>query len=334
MSFSRYCRLLGGVLLIMAGALRPSIALAVEIDKYPVLVKLVAEMNSQDGYPADELKQVLQQANIQQKTIDLISRQYEALPWHKYRNRFINKNRINQGVAFWNKHKTTLDLAYEKFSVPQSLIVALIGIETNYGTYMGNDRVLDSLVTLAAEYPRRSPFFTAELRAFLNMTRREKIDPTSVLGSYAGAIGIPQFMPSSYVMYSVDFNANNQRDLVNEVEDAIGSVANYLKSHGWNDNQLIYANVTEPLSKSATKLVSNKASLVHTPEQLRSAGVKFDAKRSSNETMLVSLQGAQGNRHIVGFNNFYVITRYNHSINYAMAATELAASIAIARTKP
>lgn len=331
MNFSHYCGRLVSALLVIAWSVLPSVSSAVEVNKYPVLVKLVAQMIAEDGYPKDELNRVLQQANIKQKTIDLINKPSEALPWYQYRNRFINKERTAQGVKFWNKNEATLNRAYEKFGILQSVIVALIGVETHYGTHMGNDRVLDSLVTLAAKYPQRSLFFTAELRAFLNITRKGKIDPTSVLGSYAGAIGMPQFMPSSYVMYSVDFNGNDQKDLVNEVEDAIGSVANYLHVHGWKKNQRIYAEVSEALSKSAAKWVTNKAKLVHTPEQLSAAGVKFDASHSSNKMMLVALQEVRGSRHIVGFRNFYAITRYNHSINYAMAVTALAESITLAR---
>ncbi len=330
MSFSRYCRLLASVLIILL-SLMPSISLAVEVDKYPILMKLVTQMSTHDGYHEDQLRLVLQQATIQKRTIDLINRQYEALPWHRYKSRRINKTHINQGVTFWNEHHAVLDRAYEQFGVPQSVIVALIGIETNYGAYIGKDRVLDSLVTLSAEYPRRSLFFTAELRAFLNMTRREKINPTSVLGSYAGAIGIPQFMPSSYQAYSVDFNDNAVIDLINEVDDAIGSVANYLKSHGWNSHQRIYTDVTQPLSKSAVKLVNNQAKLTHVHDQLTTAGVQFDAVRGSKKMMLIALQEEQGNRYVVGFKNFYVITRYNHSLNYAMLVSELAESIATMR---
>ncbi len=322
---------LAGLLLILTLLITPSLSAAVEVKKYPVLLKLVEQMSAEDGYPKAQLNRLLQQANIKQKTIDLINRQYEALPWHRYRKRFVNQHRINQGVRFWDENQTTLQRAYEQFGVPPALIVALIGIETHYGAQMGNDRVLDSLVTLSAKYPRRSPFFTAELRTFLNITRKEKIDPTSVLGSYAGAIGIPQFMPSSYLTYAVDFNDNNQKDLVNETDDAIGSVANYLKAHGWNNDQLIYANVSEALSKSATKLVSNSAKPAYTSAQLLAAGVKFDGSRSSRNMALLVLQEQQGVRHIVGFRNFYVITRYNHSVNYALVAAQLAESIAVSR---
>ncbi len=330
MNFSRHYHFLASTLVII-GTLMPTVSVAVDVHQHPVLMKLVAQMITEDGYPEDELNRVLQQAKIKQKVIDLISKQYEAQPWHRYRHRLLNKERVRRGVKFWQENNAALNRAHDQFDIPQAVIVALIGIETHYGAYMGNDRVLDSLVTLSAKYPQRSRFFTAELRIFLNMTRQEKINPASVLGSYAGAIGMPQFMPSSYLAYAVDFNGNARRDLINEVDDVIGSVANYLKSYGWNNSQLIYAKVTKPLSKAAAKLVNKQLKLTYTPAQLTAAGVQFDAHRGSEKMMLFSLQEEQGSRQVVGFKNFYVITRYNHSINYAMVVVELAESITRAK---
>ncbi len=305
---------------------------AVDINQYPALEALVNQMVAEDEYPVSELKAVLSLARIDQKTLDLMDRQYESLPWHKYRKIFINQNRINAGVEFWRAHETVLNRAYDIYGVPPAVIVALLGIETHYGARMGNRRVLDSLVTLSAAYPRRSKFFSAELRTFLNITRKENIAPASVLGSFAGAIGIPQFMPSSYQAYSVDFNNNDQRDLVNEMEDAIGSVANYLKVHGWNRNQRIYASVTDSLRESATHLVGRNARLVHTGRELIQAGVKFDSEGGSDRVALLSLKEQWRDRFIVGFTNFYAITRYNPSVNYAMAVAELSESVLKARS--
>jgi membrane-bound lytic murein transglycosylase B len=318
-------------LMVISLAICPRIARSVDFTQYPALTDMVNEMVANDGFTRAELDVVLKDAKIDQKTLELMDRQYEALPWHKYRKIFINQNRIDAGVKFWKTNQATLDRAYEKYGVPPAVVVALIGIETHYGVRMGSKRVLDSLVTLSAEYPRRSSYFTAELRKFLNITRAENIAPASVVGSFAGAIGIPQFMPSSYEAYSVDFNDNGQRDLVNEVEDAIGSVANYLKSHGWKRNQRIYADVTEPLSESAARMVSRKAKPTHTPEQLLEAGVKFNPNGSSAKAALLSLKDVQGPRYIVGYKNFYAITRYNTSVNYALAASELADSVFRAR---
>jgi membrane-bound lytic murein transglycosylase B len=166
------------------------------------------------------------------------------------------------------------------------------------------------------------------------MTRGENIDPESVVGSFAGAIGIPQFMPSSYEAYSVDFNGNGQRDLVNETDDAIGSVANYLSVHGWESGQKIYAQVDGALPAGAASLVSHKAKLIHDRDGLASAGVNFDQSGSSARASLVSLSEENGPRYIVGFRNLYAITRYNPSVNYAMAVAELSEAIELKFRSP
>jgi membrane-bound lytic murein transglycosylase B len=303
-------------------------ALALDIAQYPALVELVDTMVEEDGYPRDELELVLSSAKVDQKTIDLMNRQYEALPWHKYRDLFINQARIDKGVEFWRQHDQLLQAVEEKYGVPAQILVALIGVETHYGTRMGDRRVLDSLVTLTADYPRRSEFFGSELRTFLNTTRSEGIAPHSVLGSYAGAIGIPQFMPTSYQAYSVDFNGNGRRDLVNEMEDAIGSVANYLHQHGWRRGQTIFTPVSATLPAGARDLVSRRAKPKHKVSDLVAAGVEFDPRGGSDKAALFYLTRKSGKSYIVGFRNFYAITRYNPSINYAMAVTELSLQVA------
>lgn len=302
-------------------------AWALDIDQYPVLQELVKVMSSEDGYPKDELAEILSSVSIDKKTLSLMDRQYEALPWFKYRKLFINQNRIDGGAGFWNKHETVLGRAYQEYGVPPAVIVAVIGIETHYGARMGDRSVLGSLVTLSADYPRRSKFFTRELRTFLNTTRKENIAPGTVRGSFAGAIGIPQFMPTSYEAYSIDFNGNGRRDLVNEIEDAIGSVANYLKVHGWTRDEKIYSAVVPPLSASAASLVGRGAKLIHNTSDLIDAGVNFDASGSSKKSALLSFKDEKGRRYIVGYGNFYAITRYNTSINYALAVAELSEAI-------
>jgi membrane-bound lytic murein transglycosylase B len=260
---------------------------------------------------------------VDQRTIELMNKQYEALPWHRYREIFINDARINKGIEFWAENLDTLQSAEKKFGVSQAVIVALIGVETHYGTRMGDRRVLDSLVTLTADFPRRSDFFGKELRTFLITTRRENIAADSVMGSYAGAIGIPQFMPTSYEAYSVDFNGNGRRDLVNEMEDAIGSVANYLAVHGWKRDQAIYANLSASLPDTAREKVTKRATPKLATADLVASGVKFDQTGASDKAALLSLTEPAGKRYFVGFRNFYAITRYNPSTNYAMAVTEL-----------
>ena len=318
-------------LLLVSTLLAGTTAQALEIAQYPALVALVDRMVEEDGYPRDELEAVLASSKVDQKTIDLMNRQYEALPWHRYRELFINQARIEKGVGFWREHTDLLEAAESRYGVPPEVLVALIGVETHYGTRMGDRRVLDSLVTLTADYPRRSEFFGSELRTFLNTTRKEGIPPDSVLGSYAGAIGIPQFMPTSYQAYAVDFNDNGRRDLVNEMADAIGSVANYLHEHGWRRGQAIFAPVSEPLPDGASDLVSRRAKLVHNVPDLLDAGVRFDTRNSGDRAALFSLTQESGKSYVVGFRNFYAITRYNPSVNYAMAVTELSLQIAARR---
>ncbi|MBX2868587.1 MAG: lytic murein transglycosylase B [Acidiferrobacterales bacterium] len=300
---------------------------AVEIDRYPALVKLVDTMVKEDGYPRADLESVLADAKVQQKTIDLMNKQYEALPWYKYRDIFINQARIDKGVVFLRENRALLESAQQKYGVPPHVITALIGVETHYGTRMGNRRVLDSLVTLTADFPRRSKFFGSELRQFLKTTREENIAANSVMGSYAGAIGIPQFMPTSYEAYSVDFNNNGKRDLVNELEDAVGSVANYLAVHGWRQGQEIFASLSGNLPESAKSSVSKRAKPKLSANQLQQLGVKFNTNGASDKMALLSLSQKNGKRYFIGFRNFYAITRYNPSVNYAMAVTELSMQI-------
>lgn len=316
----------GPVLLALAPGISVN-AWALDVDQYPALQELVKAMSGEDGYPRNELVEILGSVSIDEKVLSLMDRQYEALPWFKYRKLFINQNRIEDGVRFWNRNEAILDRAFQEYGIPPAVIVALIGVETHYGTRMGDRSVLESLVTLSAAYPRRSRFFTRELRTFLNTTRKEEINPATVQGSFAGAIGIPQFMPTSYEAWSVDFNGNGRRDLVTEVEDAIGSVANYLKAHGWTRGENIYSDVVSPLSESAASLVGRRAKLIHDTSALIDAGVDFDASGSSRKSALFSLQDKNEKRYVVGFRNFYAITRYNPSINYALAVSELSEAI-------
>ncbi len=300
---------------------------AVDFQRYPELVRVVQTMVQQDGYPQAELDAILQGAAINPAIITAMNNQYEKRPWHEYRQLFINRARIQRGVAYWNQHAAALQRAAQEYGVPPSIIVALLGVETDFGTRLGKQRVLDALVTLTAEYSRRNRYFGGELRAFLNIARAENIAPHSVVGSFAGAVGIPQFMPTSYQAYAVDFNGNARRDLVNESEDAIGSVANYLKRHGWVAGQVIFAPVVGQIPPPAAELVSKHAKPSVTAAQLHASGVDFAAHGGSEKMALLQLQEASGKRYLVGFNNLYALTRYNSSVNYAMAVAELAHQI-------
>ena len=301
---------------------------ALDFRTYPELVELADTMVREDGYPRAQLEATFAEAVIDPSVIRAMEHQYEALPWHQYRKRFINDERIRKGVSYWNRHQAVLREADRRFGVPPAVIVALIGVETHFGDHMGDKRVLDSLVTLTAAYPRRSAYFSRELRAFLNTVRAENIAPGSVTGSFAGAVGIPQFMPTSYQVYAVDLNQNGRRDLVNETEDAIGSVANYLKQRGWREGQGLFASLPNGIPQTATGLVSKRAKPRLTAEQLAAAGIEFAGGDAlTGKVALLRLQEERGYRYIIGFNNFHVITRYNPSINYAMVVSELSREI-------
>ncbi len=323
MKFSHLC-----LVWSLVGFFGANSVLALDIQQYPALQKLVDTMVQEDGYPREELIEVLAGANIDPKVIELMDRPYESLDWHRYRALFVKQSRIVDGVRFWNEHRPILEAAYERYGVPPRIIVALIGVETHYGSNLGNRRVLNSLVTLTANYPRRSRFFGKELRTFLNTARKENIPEREVRGSYAGAIGIPQFMPSSYEAYAVDFNQNGTRDLVNEMADAIGSVANYLVEHRWTREEAILAYVTARLPDAAQDLVSQKVKLEHSVSALQAAGVVFDAKHGSEAASLIAFVGQSDRDYVVAYRNFYSITRYNTSKNYARAVVELSEEIA------
>jgi len=302
-------------------------AAALDLEAHPPLLELVEVMVAEDGYPRAELEAALRTARIDPSVISAIKRPNEDLPWHEYRDLFITGERIRSGAAFWAKQEKTLARAAGEFGVPADVIVALLGVETHFGARRGNTRVLDALVTLTLDYPRRRAFFRGELRAFLNTTREEGIDPSALLGSYAGALGIPQFMPTSYRAYAVDFNDNGRRDLFVETADAIGSVGNYLKVHGWVGGQAIVREVSQAISPAAAALVGTRAKPRLSAAELAEAGIRIDTNGGSAKMALFALQEADGARHIVGFTNFYALTRYNPSVHYAMAVVELAREI-------
>ena len=313
-------RALGGVLLAaaMQSAAAEGFDEAAEIE--PFLQGLA------DRHPVDVegARHLLRQAVVQQRVLDVITRPAEAKPWREYRPIFLRAERAERGVGFWREHHAVLDRAEREFGVPAAIVVAIIGVETLYGSRMGSLRVLDSLATLAFRYPRRSTFFSSELEHFLLLVQEEKLDPLSVEGSYAGAMGIPQFISSSYRNYAIDFDGDARRDLIASAGDAIGSVAHYLGRHGWRRGEA----VTFPaMVEAEARLGLVEGGLKpHTAlgdlEGVTIGGVwRAFAQRPG---ALIELEGAQGTEHWVVLDNFYVITRYNHSKLYAMAVHQLA----------
>ena len=296
-------------------------------DREKVVHAFADEMVKKHGFDRAELLQILSQARFRGNIIKAMTRPAEGKPWYKYRPIFVTQSRAKGGVDFWNQNAELLARAEKEFGVPPEIIVAIIGVETRYGGYTGKHRILDSLSTLAFGYPKRAKFFRKELEEFLLLAREEDVDVTGAKGSYAGAMGLPQFISSSYRAYAVDFDGDGKRDLFDSTADIIGSVANYFKRHGWQQGRRVTLKA-ETGDGDLTPLIDAgmKPSLNY--EQLKASGVKVNEPLRDNETVsLVRLELADGEEHWVGLKNFYVITRYNHSNLYAMAVYQLSREI-------
>lgn len=300
--------------------------MAIELDASPTMRTLSDRLISEGTYTRDELDALLGPIEVDKGVLKLFARQAEAKPWFEYRNIFLKQDRISAGKAFMQTNLELLEAVYDQYGVPPEIVTALIGVETFYGTRMGSRSVLRSLATLTAAYPRREKFFGKELETFLRLLKTENLVASDMEGSYAGAVGIPQFMPTSYVAYAVDFNGNGKRDLVHEVEDAAGSVANYLVVHGWKRGAPIAVWWDEPINQEAKKLLAKNAKPLLSVQTLRQNGISLEAS-DDTKVSLNKLKDKNGLRYFVGFENFYALTRYNPSNKYAMAIAELAQAI-------
>jgi membrane-bound lytic murein transglycosylase B len=274
-----------------------------------------------------ELKTLFQSVEIKENIIKAMTRPAEGMPWHKYRKIFMTDKRINGGLKFWQDNEATLTAVEEKYGVPAEIIIAIIGVETQYGGNTGHHRVIDALSTLAFDYPKRSKFFLGELKNFLILCREEKMMPLDPTGSYAGAMGIPQFMPSSYRAYAADFEDDKKRDIWNNPADAIASVANYFVEHHWHKGEAI----TYPVSAEGDafqKMITKGLKPETKWSQLQALSVNSIEILDKNEFVkLLEYEQEKGDDLWVGLHNFYVITRYNHSPLYAMAVYQLSEAI-------
>ncbi len=294
----------------------------------PELDSFIAEMETKHDFDAEKLTTLFADIEVKESIIKAISRPAEkSIPWHKYRNIFLTEKRINGGVDYWHKHAEALEKAEQEYGVPADIILAILGVETRYGGNVGGYRVVDALSTLAFRYPPRSPFFRSELKHFLLLTREENMSILDPVGSYAGAMGLGQFMPSSYREYAVDFDGDGQRDIWTNPTDAIGSIANYLKRHGWLAGESIaHRTKLAALEPKAMLKKGYKPSL--TREELQAKGVSLAELPDGDDAIaLISLTQKQGEDYWLVRQNFYSITRYNHSRMYAMAVTQLAEEI-------
>ncbi|MGB5765514.1 MAG: lytic murein transglycosylase B [Arenicellales bacterium] len=303
-------------------------AFSLQTSDYKQLDTLFRQVAGETSYTVPQLEELFKDVEIKQNIIEAMERPAEStMTWTRYSKIFLTEKNIKKGVEFWQAHAEILARAEKEFAVAPEIIVATLGVETRYGSNTGNYRVIDALSTLALEYPRRSKYFTAELKNFLLLTDQNKLDPLGVTGSYAGAIGLPQFMPSSYRSYAVDFTNDGSSDLVNSIDDAIGSIASYYSKHGWKPGQPVSWSATS-VSDQASKLVVKKRKTDRSLKKLQKAGVVVQEQGFLDASVgLIKLTGDQGPEYRVAFDNFFVITRYNTSKMYATAVQLLGEEI-------
>ena len=297
---------------------------------YPQLDGFILHMEAVHGIPRNYLYGLFSQAHRRQWTLDYMNRQggpSQGKPrqgsWSKYRAQFLTELHIESGVAFWRRHAQALRQAEERYGVPPEYILGIMGVETIYGRNMGKDRVLDALTTLAFDYPRRSAYFTEELENFLVMVQTENIDPLELRGSFAGAMGLGQFMPGSFLKWAVDHNLDGRRDLWHP-DDAVGSIANYFSEHGWHPGEPVVVQALVPADVALPTGYDQQYSL---PE-LAAVGIYPGSEVPAGDKLsLLLLRGNAGDEYWLGLHNFFVITRYNHSTHYAMVVHDLAKAI-------
>lgn len=289
--------------------------------------RFIDRMVQQHRFDRQQLETWFAQVKPRPDIIEAISNPAESLPWHRYRKIFLTQSRIEEGVQFWQQHQQILAQAEETFGVPASIMVAVFGVETRYGKHKGRYPVMDALVTLAFDYPKRAKFFTDELEQFLLLSREEQLIPLTVLGSYAGAMGGPQFISSSYRRYAVDFDQDGQRDLWQNNTDIIGSIANYFKVHHWKPGQpiVVPARVTGARYK---KILDKNLKPKYRLQKLGQLNIQSQKPLSGDPLVkLLAMEGSNGTEFWLGLHNFYVITRYNHSPLYALAVFQLSQEI-------
>lgn len=297
---------------------------------YASLERFIGQMVARHGLDRAYLNGLFSQARRKEWTLNYLERgdrETKAGPavggWSRYREKFLDERRIGKGVAFARRYQGALQRAGREYGVEPAYILGILAVETNFGEVMGRDRVLDALTTLGFDYARRGAFFQAELEQFLLMARQERLDPARPRGSFAGAMGLGQFMPSSFRKWAVDFNGDGRRDLWHP-EDAIGSVANYFARHGWQAGQP----VVTPLSARAAVDLQAGLDTRYSLSTLRRAGLSPAAPcRCEGELRLLRLRHRDFDQYLIGHDNFYTITRYNQSTHYAMTVHELAATI-------
>lgn len=310
------------ILALLTGVAAP--ARALELADYPELRAFIGEVATRHGFSPLELTRWFADVNLKPDVVAAMERPREALPYHEYRKGFLTPLHVRRGLDYWRQHTVTLERAQARYGVPPEIVLGILGIETQYGRNNGQYRVLDALTTLMLLYPPRAGFFRRELEEFLVLARELKLNPLDVKGSYAGALGIAQFIPTSYRRYAVDHDGDGRTDLLRSHADAIGSIAHFLKMHGWTVRTPVVTEVRLEgtyyfwVEKLGVKPALNLRDLV-------GYGI-FPPQPVDTEqrAALIELEGEDGPYYRLGFDNFYAITRYNRSKRYAMAVTELA----------
>lgn len=304
----------------------------------PNAQQFIDKMVNKHGFNRQQLQEILSQAKRLDSVLRLMDNQAPTTSvkppsgpngaWLRYRKKFITPDNVQNGVVFWNQYEDALNRAWQVYGVPPEIIVGIIGVETRWGRVMGKTRILDALATLSFNYPRRAEYFSGELETFLLMARDEQDDPLNLKGSFAGAMGYGQFMPSSYKQYAVDFSGDGHINLWDPV-DAIGSVANYFKAHGWvkGDQVAVMAN-------GQASGLPNGFKTKYSISQLAAAGLTPQQPLGNHQqASLLRLDVGTGYQYWYGLPNFYTITRYNHSTHYAMAVWQLGQAVALARVQ-
>ncbi|BAU46759.1 lytic transglycosylase [Sulfurifustis variabilis] len=318
-----------GLLALLAA----SPATATPLLEHPDVPVFIEHMRATHRFDASALERLFARGTMRPEIIAAMERPAEGLPWHEYRRRFVTDRHARLGSRYWRTHAQALARAQREYGVPPEIVVAIIGVETNYGENTGGFPALEALATLAFGYPRRAEFFRRELEEYLLLARELKVDAFEVKGSYAGALGIPQFMPSSYRQYAVDFTGDRKPDLLGSNADAIGSVANFLRRHGWVpgapivDEVEVEGDLYEWLGDLGLKPTLTLRQLFGhgifpRPRPATAAGPDDDRRAA-----VIVLEGESGPVYRLGYDNFYAISRYNRSKRYAMAVYELGRAI-------
>lgn len=296
----------------------------------PNVQAFIQYQNQANGLDINYLNNFFAQVTYRANLIHIMNRPATSRPWYEFQKGNSGITKINAGRVFYQQNRQAIDRAAAQYGVPAEIIVAILGIETNYGKNVGNIRTADSLATLAFDYPRRGAFFQKELGEFLKLAQEERRDPFSFTGSFAGAMGMPQFMPSSFRQWAVDFDGDGRRNIWNSIPDVAASVANYMKQHGWQTGGRMIVPVNVPVTPQILAIIDEKTNLNYTMGQLRQMGVQpVQAINNDERVILFRLEIAPNNfQYFVGLNNFYTVWQYNHSRMYVTAVRDIANGIA------